>query len=41
MYDYAVKSDLKNAAGVDTSDFSKKVDLASLKSDVDNQILIN
>ena len=29
------KIDTKNAAGVDTSDFAAKVDLASLKSDVD------
>ena len=32
---YATKSDLKNAAGVDTSKFAKKVDLTSLRSDVD------
>ena len=32
---YATKSDLKNATVVDTSDFSKKADLASLKSDID------
>ena len=32
---YATKADLKNAAGVDTSKFAKKVDLANLKSDVD------
>ena len=31
----ATKIDLKNAAGVDTSDFAKKTDLANLKSDVD------
>ena len=31
----AIKADLKNAAGVDTSKFAKRVDLASLKSDVD------
>ena len=31
---YAQKSNLKNAAGVDTSDFAKKADLASLKADV-------
>ena len=30
---YATKSDLKNAPGVDTSDFVKKVDLASLNTD--------
>ena len=32
---YATKSDLKNATGVDTSKFAKKVDLANLKSNVD------
>ena len=32
---YAIKSDLENATGVDTSKFAKKVDLASLKSNVD------
>ena len=32
---YVTKSDLKKAAGADTSDFAKKVDLASLKSDVE------
>ena len=31
---YAQKSNLKNAADVDTSDFAKKADLASLKSDL-------
>ena len=31
----ATKADLKNAAGVDTWKFAKKVDLASLKSNVD------
>ena len=29
------KSDLKNATVVDSSDVSKKADLASLKSDID------
>ena len=29
------KVDIKNAVGVDTSDFAAKVDLASLKSDLD------
>ena len=29
--DYATKSDLKNAAGVDTLKFAKRVDLSSLK----------
>ena len=32
---YATDSDLKNATGVDTSKFSKNIDLASLKSDAD------
>ena len=35
LFNYATKADLKNAAGVDTSKFAKKVDLASLKSNVD------
>ena len=32
---YATKTDLKNATGIDTSSFAKKVDLANLKSNVD------
>ena len=35
MSNYVTKADLKNATGVDTSSFGKKVDLAHLKSDVD------
>ena len=35
MSNYATKTDLKNATGVDKSSFAKKVDLANLKSDVD------
>ena len=35
MSNYAAKSDLKYATGVDRSKFAKKVDLASLKSNVD------
>ena len=35
MSNYATKIDFKNAAGVDTSTFAKKVDLANLKSGVD------
>ena len=31
---YATKADLKNATVVDTSNFAKSVDLASLKSEV-------
>ena len=32
---YAIKLDLKNTTGVDTSTFAAKFDLASLKSKVD------
>ena len=32
---YATKTDLKNATGVDTSSFAKKIDLANLKSNAD------
>ena len=35
MSNYAAKTDLKNATGVDTSDFVRNTDLANLKSDVD------
>ena len=35
LCDYATKTYLKNGTSVDTSTFSKKVDLASLKSEVD------
>ena len=35
LSDYATKSELKNAKGVDTSDFTNSPNLASLKSDVD------
>ena len=35
LSDYATKSELKNAKGVDTSDFTNNPNLASLKSDVD------
>ena len=35
LSNYATKSDLKNASGVDTSGFAKKANLSSLKSDVD------
>ena len=34
LSNYATKADLKNAAGVDTADFTKKTDLANLESDV-------
>ena len=35
LSNYTTKADLKNAAGVDTSKFAKKDDLASLKSEID------
>ena len=35
MSNYAIKADLKNATGIDTSDFAKKIDLGNSKSDVD------
>ena len=35
LSNYTTKADLKNATGIDTSSFAKKVDLASLKSDLD------
>ena len=35
MANYAAKTDLRNATGVDTSKFAKKIDLAHLKSNVD------
>ena len=38
LLNYATKSVLKNAIGVDTSKFAKKVDLANSKSNVDRLI---
>ena len=38
---YATKSDLKNATGVDTSNFAEKTDLNSLKSKVDKLDISN
>ena len=35
LFSYATKADLKNAKGVDTSDFVKKIDLVSLKTEID------
>ena len=35
LSNYATKVNLKNATGVDTSDFAEKTDLANVKSDVD------
>ena len=34
LSNYGTKTDLKNATAVDTSSFAKKVNLANLKSDV-------
>ena len=39
LTNYATQTDLKNAAGVDISDFVKKTDLANLKSGVDKSDL--
>ena len=35
LSNYATKTDLKNATGVDASKFAKNVDLANLKATVD------
>ena len=35
MSNYPTKADLRNATGVDTSKFAEKVDLASLKLEID------
>ena len=35
LSNYATRADLKNATGVDTSEFAKKTYFANLKSDVD------
>ena len=35
LSNYATKADFKNPTGIDASSFVKKVDLASLKSNVD------
>ena len=35
MPNYKTKADLKNATGIDTSKFAKKVDLANLKYNID------
>ena len=38
LFHYATKGDFKNATGVDTSKFHKKVDLANLESNVESNI---
>ena len=35
LSNYATNTDLKNATGVDSSSFTKRIDLGNLKSDVD------
>ena len=35
LFNYAAKSDLKNATGIDTSKLAAKSDLVSLKTEVD------
>ena len=37
LSNYATKTNLKNATGVDTSKFTSKVDLSNLKFDVDKK----
>ena len=39
LSNYATKADFKNEAGVDTSDFAKKTDLAILKSDAGKLVI--
>ena len=41
LSNYATKADLKNSTGVYTSKLAKKVDLPSLKSNVNKLELIN
>ena len=36
LFNYATKTNLKNATEIDTSSFAKKINLASSKSDVIN-----
>ena len=38
LSNYAAKTDLKKATGIDTSKFAKNTDLANLRSDVDKLI---
>ena len=40
LSNYVTKLNLKNAIGVDTSNFAKKTDLANLKSDVGNSDIV-
>ena len=35
LSNYVIKADLKSATGVDTLKFAKRVDLTSLKSEID------
>ena len=38
FFNYATKTDIKEATRVDTSEFQKKVDFINLKSEIDNVI---
>ena len=39
LSNYATKTDLENATGVDTLSFAKNIDLAYLKSDIDKSYI--
>ena len=39
LSNYGTEADLKNATGLDTSKFARKVDLASLESNVDKLVV--
>ena len=41
LSNYATKADLKNAAGIDTSNFALKSHLVSLNTDADKFVLAN
>ena len=41
LFNFKEKTDLKNATGIDTLSFAKKVHLASFEFNVNNKILIN
>ena len=41
LSNYATKADLKNAEGIDTSNFALKSNLASLNTDADKFVLTN
>ena len=41
LSNYATETDIKNISHIDTSSFASKANLANLKTEVENQILIN